>query len=115
MASVEEHYKNLLARHYSWMCGGHETKVPECLRFFEAHAIVPRGCRKALDLGCGSGFQSLALAQLGFEVLSLDTSAELLDELRAHSQNQRITVVQGDMRAAELYTARSPFEIVVCM
>ena len=115
MASAEEHYERLLARHYTWMSGGHDMQVPACARFFRTLNLAPRAAEKALDLGCGSGFQSLALAELGYHVLSLDTSTILLDELRVLSGARRVTAIQGDIRDASLYTARGPFEIAVCM
>jgi SAM-dependent methyltransferase len=114
MASSAEHYENLLARHYTWMSGGHDTQVAACARFFR-ELNLPAAGQKALDLGCGSGFQSLALAELGFDVTSMDTSAELLAELRARPGANRVTAIQGDIRDASHYSARGPFSVAVCM
>lgn len=113
--SIQDHYENLLARHYTWMSGGHAVKVPECVLLFQRLGITPRGSGKALDLACGPGFQSLALAELGFEVLSIDTSAALLEELRERAAGKRVTALQLDMREASVYAARGPFEVAVCM
>jgi len=115
MASAEEHYERLLARHYSWMQGGHAFQVPACVKQFDSLGLAPKSSRRALDLGCGSGFQSLALAQLGFDVVSIDSSAVLLDELRAHQDTAQVTTLLGDMRDTSLYSGRGPFEGVVCM
>ena len=115
MATVEEHYERLLAHHYSWMQGGHEVQVPACMKQFEVLDIAPRECARALDLGCGSGFQSLALAHLGFDVTSLDTSAALLDELCAQPGADRVMTIRGDIQDASLFEPRGPFETVVCM
>lgn len=113
MTTVEDHYENLLASHYTWMCGGLEQNVGRCRRFFERVGITPRGGRKALDLGCGSGFQSRALAELGFEVFAVDSSAILLGELReSHGQ---VTAIRGDMRDRTLYESLGPFEVACCM
>lgn len=115
MASVEEHYDKLLARHYSWMRGDYDSQVRESLSFFEEAGISPRSHSKALDLGCGSGFQSLALADLGFSVLSVDTSSMLLDELRSRAGDREIQPLLGDIRDPALYAAKGPFEVAVCM
>ena len=114
MTSVEEHYEKLLASHYTWMCGGHERNVLNSKAFFEKSGVAPGKCRKALDLGCGSGFQSLALAELGFDVVAVDSSPALVCELRDR-QARQITVVGGDMRERSAYEKLGPFDVAVCM
>lgn len=113
--SVEDHYEKLLARHYTWMHGDYDSKVREYQFLFEQASIVPRSGGKALDLGSGSGFQSLALADLGFEVLSVDTSETLLQELRDRIGGRVIRSVLGDMREPGTYATEGPFEVAVCM
>lgn len=115
LSSVEEHYENLLARHYSWMRGDYDSKVRESLTFFEEAGVAPRSGGKALDLGCGPGFQSIALAELGFAVLSVDTSGVLLEELRSRAGGRDILAVPGDIRDPGVYAAEGPFEVAVCM
>ena len=115
MSSVEEHYENLLARHYSWMRGDYDSMVRECLAFFEEAGVAPRSGGKALDLGCGPGFQSIALAELGFAVLSVDTSGVLLEELRSRAGGRDILAVPGDIRDPGVYAAEGPFEVAVCI
>jgi SAM-dependent methyltransferase len=113
--SVEDHYEQLLARHYTWMHGDYDSKVREYQFLFEQTGILPRSGDKALDLGSGSGFQSLALTDLGFEVLSVDTSETLLRELRDRTQGRRIRSVLGDIRDPGTYATEGPFEVAVCM
>lgn len=73
MNTVEGHYEQLLAHVYTWMAGGSGQKVEGDRRFFIESGVTPKGCGRALDLDCGSGFQSLALAALGFRVVAVDT------------------------------------------
>jgi SAM-dependent methyltransferase len=113
--SVEDHYNKLLARHYTWMHGDYDSKVREYQFLFEQTGILPRSGDKALDLGSGSGFQSLALTDLGFKVLSVDTSETLLRELRDRRQGRRIRPVLGDIRDQGTYATEGPFEVAVCM
>jgi 2-polyprenyl-3-methyl-5-hydroxy-6-metoxy-1,4-benzoquinol methylase len=115
MASVKEHYDNLLAEHYSWMFGDYDTRVLENTDFFKQTKITPRLSGKALDLGCGSGFQSIALAKVGFEVLGIDLCAGLLKELRSRSRGLEIDVIQGNILDHKLYSNKGPFEVAVCM
>ncbi len=115
MTTVEEHYERLLAQVYTWMAGGSIQKFEDNRRFFLESGITPEGCGKALDLGCGSGFQALALAALGFSVVAVDSSAVLLAELRANHAKGLITPIQGDMRDPMVFQPNGPFEVAVCM
>lgn len=115
MASVKEHYDKLLAEHYTWMCGDYDTKVRENTVFFQRAGLTPRSSGRALDLGCGSGFQCIALAKLGFEVVGIDLCASLLEELRGRIEGLDVDVVQGDMLDHWIYSGRGPFEVAVCM
>lgn len=116
MASVEEHYEGLLARHYTWMRGDYEDRVRENRELFERLGIRPERGHAALDLGCGSGFQSVALARLGFRVVGVDSSGTLLAELgEKAAPDLDISAVRGDLRETSSYKDRGPFEVVVCM
>ena len=115
MRSVEEHYERLLARRYTWMRGDFGSRVREYRTFLQRAGVAPRFGGKALDLGTGSGLQSSALAELGFEVLAVDTSEVLLEELRARLGGRGIRPALGDMRDPRTYAGEGPFEVAVCM
>ncbi len=116
MSSVEEHYINLLATHYTWMFGtSFEAKVTEQRAILEdAPAAAPRGL--AVDLGCGSGFQTIALAEMGYSpVVAIDTSAELLEELLSHAGGLDVRVVHGDLLRVGEFCSPASAEVIVCM
>jgi SAM-dependent methyltransferase len=75
----------------------------------------------AVDLGCGPGPQTLALARLGYApVVAVDTSARLLAELSAHAARaglaDAVRPVHGDMRHALAQSvAPGTADVVVCM
>ncbi len=115
MASAEEHYEKLLAQHYTWMRGDFDSKVREYGRVLEGLGLSPDRGGMALDLGAGSGFQTAALADLGFRGVSLDSNGALLRELRGRMKGREVRTVLGDMRNAEAYAAEGPFEAAVCM
>ena len=112
--SVAEHYQSLLAERYSWMFGSFEQKAAEQEALFKRLSLHhdPKG--PALDLGCGSGFQSVALARLGFEVTAVDFSERLLQELAQHRGSLPITEVQADLRDLGRFPDESS-QVVVCM
>jgi len=114
MASVKEHYDNLLASYYSWMCGGPELKLTKNRAFFRDHNIRPAHSAAAVDLGAGSGFQSIPLAEAGFNVTAIDVSRNLLAELNKAAGKLAIRTIHDDLlNFAEHSPAK--IEIIVCM
>ena len=63
-------------------------------------ALTKPGGKAALDLCCGPGRCSIALAQLGFDVTGVDRTAYLLDKGRAKARAAKVKIewVQDDMR-----------------
>jgi len=115
MASVREHYDGVLAEHYSRMFGDFEAKVAEQHALLQRLGVGgPRGGGVAVDLGCGSGFQTVALARLGFRVVAVDFSQQLLAELAQRARGLPVEPVAGDLRdVADL--APTGVEVAVCM
>src|SRR5580692_12079016 len=79
MSEVTDHYEHLLAHHYTWMFGtSFADKVAEQKSFLTQalQSLKPSPTPQlAVDLGSGPGFQTIALAQLGFSsVLAIATS-----------------------------------------
>lgn len=114
MSDTRNHYENLLADHYSWLFGGFETKVAENEKFFAAHGITPQGNRRAIDLGAGSGFQTIPLGRAGFRVTAVDLSSKLLNELNSRRGELPITTVEDDLvHFIEHFPGKA--EVCVCM
>lgn len=114
MAGVKEHYDNLLASCYSWMCGGSDSKLKKNRAFFQDHDIRPVHSAAAVDLGAGSGFQAIPLAEAGFNVTAIDLSRYLLAELNKTTGKLPIKTIQDDLlNFAEHSPAK--IEIITCM
>lgn len=64
-----------------------------------AELAPPAGARRprALDAGCGTGFQTAILLELGYETIGLDVSAGLLAVARRRSRRARL--LRGDVEA----------------
>ena len=114
MASTKEHYDKLLAGNYSWMFGGSENKITENKIYFESHGIKPERSGIALDLGAGSGFQSIPLSQIGFSVIAIDFSETLLAEIRTNSDGLNIKTINDDFLNLKMHLP-SKIELCVCM
>lgn len=113
--SVKQHYDNFLAKYYTWMLGEFDLRVRENADLFKNIKITPRLSKRAIDLGCGTGFQSIALADLGFKVLSIDLSSVMISELQQRLGNRDIQAVQDDIMDFPRHLHGEPAEIIVCM
>lgn len=115
MSDAAKHYETLLARHYSWMVGAaFDAKVAEQQGLLQELGV--RGEGVALDLGCGPGYQAVALAKLGYApVRAVDGSEILLKELAENARDLPIERVQGDIRHLKKFTAPESASAIVCM
>ena len=114
MANVKEHYDNFLAPYYSWICGGSELKLEENLIFFQSHGIRPTLSGIAVDLGAGSGFQSIPLSQAGYEVIAIDLSHDLLMELESQAEGLAVVTIEDNLSNFAEHIPRN-IELIVCM
>jgi SAM-dependent methyltransferase len=120
MSNVAKHYEQLLAEHYVWMFGvPFEQKVAEQKSLIErVVSSIPAATQRgaAIDLGSGPGFQAVALAELGYApVTAIDTSNELLTELRAHSGSPDIETKQADLTEFASMGLPGDAAIITCM
>jgi SAM-dependent methyltransferase len=115
-ATAQEHYENLLADHYEWMFGlPFEAKVAEQKAILDEFLGNGRAGGLAVDLGCGSGFQSFALSDRGYRVLAIDTSEKLLRDLSARVGSRNIVTKHADLRELDSLVGPASVEIAVCM
>jgi ubiquinone/menaquinone biosynthesis C-methylase UbiE len=77
--------------------GGARREVEQMIGWLE----LPQGA-KVLDLCCGMGRHSLALAEAGYEVTGVDLSEALLREARAQAGAGAVTWLRSDMRKLPL-------------
>ena len=117
MASVKDHYDHHLAPIYTWMRGGAATPRRQFAEFLRAHSLAPsHPGATALDLGAGSGFKALPLAEAGYAVTAVDLSETLLAELTRDATAAHVTVqtVLGDMCDLSRHTPQRAPELIVC-
>ncbi len=77
---------------------------------------APLAGRRVLDLGCGGGILSEAMASLGAEVTGIDAGEEPLAVARLHLQESGLRV-DYRLAMAEPFAERVPesFDVVTCM
>lgn len=56
-----------------------------------------------LDLGCGTGNVSRRLKSLGYDIIGLDSSIQMLEIARQKDESESILYINQDMREFELY------------
>jgi SAM-dependent methyltransferase len=112
--TAKDHYDQQLASVYSWMAGTPEAAIKRNHDLFRQLEIdsTPRGL--AVDLGAGSGFQSILLAELGFSVVAVDFCATLLSELSDRAKNLSIRTIHDDILNFSKYV-EEPVQVMVCM
>jgi SAM-dependent methyltransferase len=114
MPSVAQHYKNHLAPVYMWMVGGADAAIARGQAEMEAVCPHPSKNRVALDLGAGFGMHAIPLANMGYSVVAIDSSEELLGALRSYAGGRSIKIINADlMRFGE--HAEAPVALIVCL
>ncbi len=86
------------------------------LRVGYIQASRPLSGRRVLDVGCGGGILSEAMAALGADVTGIDASAESIGAAMAHAEISGAKVVYRQSTAEE-YAEKHPgvFDVVTCM
>jgi SAM-dependent methyltransferase len=95
-----------------------KTIIPDELTVKEVDFMIPyfnlQPGNKVLDLMCGYGRHSIALAKKGMQVTAVDNLGEYTDEIKeaAAKENLTIKTVQADVTT---YKADDTFDLAICM
>jgi SAM-dependent methyltransferase len=113
-SSVSEHYSNLLAPIYLWMVGGLESALELGTADIAPLCDSNAKGRIAVDLGAGFGMHAIPLARQGYTVIAIDTSTELISQLRSHSPDVSIRTVTADILDFPKHV-HEPADLILCM
>ena len=108
---VEQFY-NGLAADYDVMTGFSKRFIKE--KPFFRLLVEKFKIHTALDVGCGTGFHALLLAQLGVRVKAIDRSQGMLVRAKQHAQELTLSI---DFRKASLETPmpHRQFDAIFCL
>jgi SAM-dependent methyltransferase len=81
---------------------------------FIVEHLQPMAGARILDIGCGTGRHSVALARLGFEVTGVDLSAEMLALADKRAKAASVSVEWVHANAAE-FQRPGAYEIAICL
>jgi hypothetical protein len=113
MTSARAHYETHLGPVYSWMLGDLDAAFARSAAEIDQLAL-PAAHGVAVDLGAGLGLHAVPLAQRGFEVVAVDNSSVLLDELRARRGSLAIAIHHADLLEFSRFLAK-PAQLILCM
>jgi SAM-dependent methyltransferase len=102
---VANTFQGLHARHYDLIYA--RKPYAEEARF--VHELIGAEPGRLLDVACGSGRHARELAALGWEVVGVDYSADLLE----HAAAAGLEVHEQDMRTLDV--PGEPFDAVTCL
>jgi 2-polyprenyl-6-hydroxyphenyl methylase/3-demethylubiquinone-9 3-methyltransferase len=87
---------------------------PLRLRYIER--IVALAGREVVDVGCGGGILSEAMARAGARVLGIDLSRAVLDVAELHAMESKVAAEYRAVAAEQLAEERAAsFDVVTCM
>lgn len=115
MTSAVEHYEHLLAEHYSWMSGDGSPFEKGIAQVAVLQRAKVTGGDQAIDLGAGPGFQAIALSELGYRVLAIDTSQELLGELQVNCGARAVRALHADIMNLSQFVSPASVDVALCM
>jgi 2-polyprenyl-6-hydroxyphenyl methylase/3-demethylubiquinone-9 3-methyltransferase len=91
-----------------------QTINPLRIHFIMERLTIPTP--EVLDVGCGGGVLSEALARAGAQVTGIDLSQSALEVARAHARQQGLTIDYRYQSAEEIAQKQTEgFDVVTCM
>ena len=110
--STENHYATHLAPIYEWMTGDITNAIQQ-FKAFVSPILPIENSALAIDLGAGTGIQSIAFSELGFEVLAVDFNQELLEKIKDKKLSNVKTKLDNIIHISN-YANHNPHVISCC-
>jgi SAM-dependent methyltransferase len=95
-----------------------KTIIPEELTIKEVDFMVPyfelKEGSRVLDMMCGYGRHTLALARKGIKVTAVDNLADYLEEIDASAKNEGLPILTVNQRMVDFHSDEQ-FDLAICM
>lgn len=98
------------ARTYDWQIGSSISRAARC-QFYVSQTARPGG--RVLELGCGTGDISLAVARHGAHVIGIDSSPDMIRAARDKARRQGQTTALWVQARMEAFAFRCRFTAVI--
>ncbi len=86
------------------------------LRLSWIESIAPLKGKKVLDIGCGGGILSEALAKSGANVTGIDLAANAIDAAKTHAKHSNLTIDYRLVSAEDLASEQpNTYDFITCM
>jgi ubiquinone/menaquinone biosynthesis C-methylase UbiE len=113
--------KELVRQHWDWRAADFDREASHGLlndtQSRAWHALISRVAGgvtlDALDVGCGTGFLALLLAELGHRVTGIDMAAAMLNRARSKAAARGVTVDFRDADAEAPVLPGGSFDLIV--
>lgn len=121
ITSAHEPEIDTASQFYDRLSGTYDIMTNFAKRFIHEkpffNMLIQRyGIKSALDAGCGTGFHSLLLGQLGVQVTSVDISRKMLGRLKDHAQGLQLKIELIESSFQELPARlQKKYDAVFCM
>jgi len=104
---------SLEAKVYDRIWGTYDYDVD--VRFLD-ELFREHGCRKVIDVGCGTGNHALRLSKIGYHVTGVDVSPAMLEKARAKDKEGSVRFLQGDMKKLDrAISVGEKFDAAICL
>jgi ubiquinone/menaquinone biosynthesis C-methylase UbiE len=121
MSSVRDHTSEVIRHHWDSRAGTFDDEAGHGLisdaqrdAWLELLSdIAGRGPLRALDVGCGTGFLAMRLAELGHTVTGVDLSPQMLERARAKARQAELEIGFRISDAAALDGGDDAFDLLV--
>ena len=92
-----------------------EQRLAREMPFLDSH-LASHGARRVLDVACGTGHHTIALAQRGYEVVGTDISEGMVRQARQNAESASASAVFHQAGFGHLREAvKEPFDALLCL
>lgn len=110
---IAEYFDDLPLTASSWIADDFATEIEADARLFSKLGLPTRG--RAIDLGCGTGHQAIALARSGLSVTAVDVSENELRDLAGARDDLPVLIKRSELVEALRDERAQSLAVVTCL